>query len=66
MYYFNYNSQIKCFRTHVYVEIFLIFVCETRAQTAGTFQFHPVYNVEHAGQASKSGLSPVKTWEKSV
>jgi hypothetical protein len=33
MYTFSYNSQIKCFRTHVDMDIFLVLVCGIRAQS---------------------------------
>jgi hypothetical protein len=33
---FSYNSQIKCFRTHVDMDIFLVLVCGNRTQSLST------------------------------
>jgi hypothetical protein len=45
---FSYNSQIKCFRTHVDMDMFfLILVCRTRTQSLSAPFSYTMYKTEN-------------------
>jgi hypothetical protein len=54
MYSFRYNSQIKCFRTHVDVEHFLVLVCGTRTKISS--QLSVTHSIEEIILYHQCGL----------
>jgi hypothetical protein len=54
MYSLSYNSRIKCFQTHVDMDIFLVLVCGTHAQSMSLHFSYTLYKilVFHNGEES--------------
>jgi hypothetical protein len=47
-YSFSYNSQIKCFRTHVYIDTFsYVGIWKSCPKFVRTFHLHPIYSNNH-------------------
>jgi hypothetical protein len=69
VYYFSYNSQIKCFRTHVNMDIFSFFgMCNSCPKFVLTFPLLPVYPIINSmmvfyRNAIDRGKSKTAIWE---